>query len=61
MPKKILQTAVGLGALSLAVRSAKMAKDNLKKPSTKNMIKGFTDLAIGTAFLVPISKEVNKL
>ena len=59
--KQIAQTAVGIGSLSLLARSGKMLKDSMKKPSIKKTTKGFIDLTIGTALLVPISKAVNKL
>lgn len=55
--KAIMQTAVGIGSLALVKRSAKL----LKKPTSKKLTKGYVDLAIGTALLVPISEGVNKL
>lgn len=52
--KSILKTAVGLGALSLVVKSSKL----LKKPSPKKLIKGAVGITLGTALLTPISELV---
>jgi len=59
--KTIAKTAVGLGALSLAVSSGKMLKESLSKPSPKKLVKGMVDLTLGIGLLVPISKAANKL
>jgi len=59
--KQIVQTAVGLGSASLVVRSGKMLKDTIKKPSTKPLVKGMVDLTIGTALLNPAASLANKL
>jgi len=60
--KTIAGTAVGLGSLALVARSSKMLNESMKsKPSSKKMVKGYVDLAVGTAMLVPISQAVNQL
>ena len=59
--KEVGKVTVGLGSLSLAVRSSKMVKEQMKKPKPKKLIKGFVDLTVGTALLVPVSKLTNKL
>lgn len=59
--KQILGTAVGLGSTALAVKSAKMAKNQMKHPSSKKLIKGMVDLTVGMVLLIPTAKLVNKL
>ena len=60
--KQILGTAVGLGSLALAVKSAQLVKDSLKnKPKPSKLMKGFVNLTLGTALLVPTAKLVNEL
>lgn len=59
--KNIAGVTVGLGSLALVGRSAKMVKQSLKNPNSKELTKGFIDLTIGTALLVPISQAVDKL
>jgi hypothetical protein len=54
--KNILGAAVGLGALSLVSRSASMIG---KKG--KDLTKGFRDLVVGTALLVPTAGLIGKL
>ena len=61
LAKTVAGTAVGLGSLALVGKSAKMVKDSLKNPKSKDLTKDFVDLTIGTALLVPASKLVNEL
>ncbi len=63
MTKSILGATTGLMASSLAIKSAKMAQDAMKQKHAKpmKMVKGFTEITIGTALLGPTSKLINDM
>jgi len=61
LTKSMGKLTVGLGATSLAVRSAKMVKDSLKNPKPKKLVKGMVDLTVGTALLSSMASIVNDL
>lgn len=59
MTKSILGSAVGLGAGTLAIKSAKMMDKSLKgKVNTKDIIKNSADLMIGTGLLKGASEMI---
>ena len=57
LAKDMAGLAVGMGSLSLVAHSAKM----IKNPKPKKMVKGFMDLTVGTALLVPTASLANSL
>lgn len=57
-----LSTTVGLQSTAMMGRAAGMAKMKKGKPlSTKKMIKGFTDIMVGTALIKPTASIVKTI
>lgn len=65
--KPILKTTVGLQSVALMGRAVQMvprkwtSRQKPKRKQSKKMIKGFTDIMVGTALLGATSKMVNKI
>lgn len=56
---------VGLESVALMGRAAQMVPKNPKKMNmmkqNKKMMKGFMDITVGTALMIPTAEMVNKL
>ena len=60
--KSVLGATVGLQSVALLGRGMSMVPKDFSKPvKSKKMIRGFTDIMVGTALIGPTASMVNSL
>jgi len=60
--KPVLRVAVGMQSLAVLGKAVKMVPKKIGKPiKPLKMVKGFTDILVGTALIKPTAKLVESL